>query len=81
MRILGVGGAIAGAVALTACGGGAPATQAVHGQVLGGTQAAATVYYPVPNARPRGSIPRSSRKRRTYSYLPCSVVPRRGGLP
>jgi hypothetical protein len=30
------------AVAMTACGG--PSTQAVHGQVVGGTQAAATVF-------------------------------------
>ena len=34
--------AVAVAAALTACGGG-PSTQTVHGQVLGGTQSAATV--------------------------------------
>lgn len=45
MRKLVIAATIAAASALTACGGGgASGTQAVHGQVLGGTVAAATVY-------------------------------------
>jgi hypothetical protein len=36
--------ATAAAYALTACGGGGSSTQVVQGQVLGGTQAAATVF-------------------------------------
>ncbi|MGH3254934.1 MAG: hypothetical protein ACRDOU_05905 [Streptosporangiaceae bacterium] len=44
MRKLVVAATIAAASALTACGGGGAGTQAVHGQVLGGTVAAATVY-------------------------------------
>lgn len=44
MRKLVVAATIAAASVLTACGGGGSGTQAVHGQVLGGTEAAATVY-------------------------------------
>jgi hypothetical protein len=44
MSRLGIGAAIAGATALTACGGGGSSTQTVHGQVLGGTEAAATTF-------------------------------------
>jgi hypothetical protein len=44
MRKLVIAAAIAGAMALTACGGGGPSTQAMHGQILGGTQAAATAF-------------------------------------
>lgn len=44
MRKLVVAATIAGVSALTACGSGGAGTQAVHGQVLGGTEAAATVY-------------------------------------
>jgi hypothetical protein len=35
---------IVAATALTACGGGSPSAQTVQGQVMGGTQAAATVF-------------------------------------
>lgn len=46
MRKLPVAAAIVAALALTACGGGgtSASTQAVQGQVLGGTQAGATVF-------------------------------------
>src|ERR1035438_4462827 len=44
MRKLVISVALAAALALTACGGGGPSTQAVQGQVMGGTQAAATVF-------------------------------------
>jgi len=44
MRKLVVVAAIAAASVLTACGGGGPSTQVVQGQVLGGTQAAATAF-------------------------------------
>ncbi len=44
MRRLVIAAAIAAATGLTACGGGVPSTQAVQGQVIGGTQAAATVF-------------------------------------
>lgn len=44
MRKLAVAAAIAVASVLTACGGGGSSTQVVQGQVLGGTQAAATTF-------------------------------------
>jgi hypothetical protein len=44
MRKLVVAATIAAASALTACGGGGGGTQAVQGQILGGTVAAASVY-------------------------------------
>jgi hypothetical protein len=44
MRKLFVVAATAAASALSACGGGGPSTQVVQGQVLGGTQAAATAF-------------------------------------
>jgi hypothetical protein len=44
MRKLAVAPSTAVASVLTACGGGGPSTQAVQGQVLGGTQAAATTF-------------------------------------
>jgi len=44
MRKLIVIAAIAAVSALTACGGGGSGTQVVQGQVLGGTQAAATAF-------------------------------------
>jgi hypothetical protein len=44
MRKLFVTAAIAASSALSACGGGGSSTQVVQGQVLGGTQAASTVF-------------------------------------
>jgi hypothetical protein len=44
MRKVVLAAAIAAASTLTACGGGSPSTQVVQGQVLGGTEAAATAY-------------------------------------
>lgn len=40
----GITAVIAVVTALSACGGGGPSTQTVQGQVMGGTQAAATVF-------------------------------------
>lgn len=48
--LTGFAAALAAGTVLTACGGGSPSTQTVQGQVMGGTQAAATVFSAVGGA-------------------------------